>query len=353
MIRFGLVGAGAAALTHAREIAKLDGAAVAAVHARNSENGVRFAREQNIPRHFSDLDDMLAQPDIDAVIVATPNGAHLEPARSAARAGKHVVVEKPLEISVDRAEAIIDACRVAGVGLFTIYQRRHARVVEAARAAQAAGALGTPVLVNVVDNQYRPPAYYADAPWRGTRALEGGGCLSTQSVHMLDLMLHLCGSVQSVAARTARRFHAIETEDTAVVTLEFTSGALGTLSSSTAAYPGQRHLMTLSGTEGSLIFNAEYDQLVFCETLTGDLPPVLAHMGSLPRNFSFRDPMTPADYPTHGQGRQLSSITALLSEGSVPAMDDARTAELLAPNRLLEAIYASAAVGGAPIAVMV
>lgn len=332
VIRFGLIGAGVAAETHAREMAHVAGAAVAAVQARDPRKAAAFAARHGIPRACSDLAELLAEPAIDAVIVTTPNGLHLEPAVAAAEAGKHVVVEKPLEITEARARRIVDACAAAGVGLEVIYQRRHSAAAAQARADIAAGALGRIVLVNIVDNQFRSPAYYRDAAWRGTRAIEGGGCVITQATHLLDLAQWLAGPVAAVQARTATAFHAIETEDVAVATLEFASGALGTFSASTATAPGLRHLLTIAGTKGAIILNGEHDQIVFRQV--GRAPA-----SEIPEGFGFADPTDPRDYPTFGQRRQLQAIVERLRAGlQPPPIEDA-----LRSVRLVDAIYASAA----------
>ncbi|WP_068298603.1 Gfo/Idh/MocA family protein [Pararhodobacter sp. CCB-MM2] len=342
MIRYGLIGTGTAAGTHARELAAVPDARLVAVQARDPARATEFvARHAALHpglRVCETLQDLVAAPDVDAVIITTPNAAHLEPALAAAAAGKHVVLEKPIEVTPERAQAIVDACAAAGVRLFLVYQRRHAEATERARADLAAGHYGDVVLVNIVDNEYRTPAYYADNSWRGRRASEGGGCVTTQSTHMLDLAQYLLGPITAVTALCRTRFHAIETEDTAAALLEFASGAIGTFSSSTAAYPGQRHLVTISGTRGSIVFNAEHDQI----TLRCTQDDAANDITALPDGFSFRDPVEPRDYPTHAHRRLLEGITAELLGGPV---SPAATGDPMAALRVIEALYASAAQG--------
>lgn len=337
-VRFGLIGAGLASETHARELRGVDGASLEAVFARDPAKAAAFGTAHSVPRCYSDLGAFLADPDIDAVIIATPNGIHLDYAVAAARAGKHVIVEKPLEVSEKRASAIIAACRDANVRLFVIYQRRHAAATNQALSDIRSGRLGRIVLVNVVDNQYRSPAYYRKDAWRGTRSLEGGGCVITQSTHLIDLAQHLAGPVRSVYALTRTAFHDIETEDTAVAALEFAGGAIGTLSSSTAAFPGQRHLLGISGTEGSIIINGEHDEIVFRQ-VRGDPAP-----SPIPETFSFADPTDPRDYPTDGQRKQLQAIVAALTDPSAPTT---YAGEALMAVRVIDAIYRSSASGKA------
>lgn len=194
------------------------------------------------------------------------------------------------------------------------------------------GKLGKIVLVNIVDNQYRNPGYYQRDAWRGTRAIEGGGCVMTQSTHLIDLAQYIVGPIRSVFARTGTLYHDIETEDVATAVFEFTGGALGTFSSSTAAYPGQRHLLTISGTAGSIIINGEHDQIVFRQTKDETTA------GAIPAGFSFADPTDPRDYPTDGQRAQLTAIVDTLLKGATPESCDR---DLLMAARVTDAIYRS------------
>ena len=337
-IRFGLVGAGVAAATHAREIRKTDGGIIVAVHARDKDRAGEFARENAIPAVYDRLDEMLARPDLDAVIVTTPNGLHLETAIAAAVAGKHVVVEKPLEISEERASRIAAACRDNGVSLNVIYQRRYSQAAATALDDIQSGRLGKIILVNILDNQFRHPAYYSGADWRGTRSMEGGGCVITQATHLIDLAQYLAGPITRVDAITDTLFHSIETEDVAVATFRYRGGALGTFSASTAACPGLRHLLVVSGTQGSIIINGEHDQIIF-RSVVGDATP-----SGIPAGFSFADPTNPRDYPTEGQRRQLQVIIDRLRTGRA---DDTGIRDALRNVRVVDAIYRSQATGQA------
>jgi UDP-N-acetyl-2-amino-2-deoxyglucuronate dehydrogenase len=336
-IRFGIIGAGVAAETHARELRHVPGASLQAVFARNAEKAERFRSTFSIPSAYSDLEPFLRDRTIDIVIVATPNGLHRDYALSVAAAGKHVVVEKPLEMSVPRAEDIILACKNAGRRLFVIYQRRHAEATQQARLDILNGKLGKIILINIIDNQFRHPRYYSESHWRGTREQEGGGCIITQSTHLIDLAQYLLGPIVSVFAYTQTALHSIETEDSAVAVFKFANGAFGTLSSSTAAYPGLRHLITISGTEGSIIINGEHDQIVF-RASAHDANFIDYHAG-----FSFLDPIDPRNYPTFGQRAQLQQIVASLNNTGLRSEPDEY--ELLQALYVSDALYRSAAEG--------
>jgi predicted dehydrogenase len=334
LIRFGLIGTGVAAGTHARELARVDGARLEAVFARDAEKAAAFAAAFSIPRPCSHLSAFLADLAVDAVIVTTPNGLHLDYAVAAAKAGKHVVVEKPLEINEARAEQIVAACREAGVGLFVVYQRRYSDAASLAMRDIRAGKLGRIFLVNIVDNQFRMPSYYQQDGWRGTKAVEGGGCVITQSTHLIDLAQYLVGPITSVFARSDTVYHNIETEDVAVATLEFEGGVLGTFSSSTAAFPGQRHLLTISGTRGAIIINGEHDQVVF-RSMSDE-----GTLTEIPVGFSFADPSNPRDYPTDGQRAQLQAIVDVLRKGT---LSDSDADDAMMAVKVIDAIYRSAA----------
>jgi predicted dehydrogenase len=334
--RFGLIGSGLAAQTHARELTHVDGAVLRAVFARDLEKAERIRAAHNARTAYSDLDQFLSDPEIDAVIIATPNGLHRDFAIAAAAAGKHVVVEKPLETTTERGRDIIAACRKSQVRLFVIYQMRLSQAALAAKKDIEAGKLGRIILVNVVDYEYRVPDYYACDYWRGTQQFEGGGCLITQTTHLLDLIQHLVGPVASVFAHAATTFYTIETEDVAVATIRFANGALGTVSSSTAAYPAHRHLVTIIGTDGSISFNGEHDQIVFRRSRHDE------EVIDVPPGFSFGDAVDPKGFPTMGQRRQLQAIAiAIAAEGC----DAEQADDPLQTLRCLDALYRSAKEG--------
>jgi UDP-N-acetyl-2-amino-2-deoxyglucuronate dehydrogenase len=194
------------------------------------------------------------------VIVGTPSGLHGEHGTAAARRGLHVLVEKPIEITTVRCDALIEETRRSGVTLGVVFQDRMKAAVRELKATIAAGALGRVVLARAEVPWWRPPEYYRESRWRGTRELDGGGALINQAIHTVDLLMWLCGPVARVFGRTATQFHDIEVEDTAVAVLEFASGALGTLGAATCAYPGKARRVEISGSSGTAIL--EGDDLV-------------------------------------------------------------------------------------------
>ncbi len=260
---FGIVGCGMIAEFHARAIAEIPGARVVAALDRNPGKAEKIAAMAGEGcRPFVDLDAMLAHPGLDVVCVCTPSGAHRDPAVRAARAGKHVVVEKPLEITVPRADAIIEACDASGVRLCAIFPSRFSAANLALKDAVVRGRFGRLTLGSTSVKWWRGQEYYDSGRWRGTWELDGGGALMNQAIHNVDLLLWLMGEVESVQAMTATLAHErIEVEDAAVALLRFRSGALGVVEAATAAYPGLPKRTEVHGDAGSA--RVEQDDITF------------------------------------------------------------------------------------------
>ncbi len=249
---FGLVGCGMIAEYHARAISEIEGASVAAAFSRNPANAAKIADIAPGCAVYDDLDRMLAHPGLDVVCVCTPSGAHLDPALKAARAGKHVVVEKPLEITVERCDAIIAACDSASVRLCTIFPSRFSPANLALKEAIDLGRFGQLTLGDTHVKWWRTQDYYDSGGWRGTWDLDGGGALMNQAIHNVDLLQWLMGDVEAVSAMTATLAHErIEVEDTAVAAIRFKNGALGVIEAATSAYPGVLKRTEIHGSRGS------------------------------------------------------------------------------------------------------
>jgi len=270
------------------------------------------------------------------VVVGTPSGLHAEHARAAARRGLHVLVEKPLDITTGRIDALIDECDRARVKLGVIFQDRAAPHLQWLKHLIAQGGLGKPILVSAHVKWYRPPEYYAGSRWRGTWALDGGGALMNQGIHSVDLLLWLLGDVERVYATTRTALHAIEVEDTAVACLEFAGGAVGTLDVATSAFPGFPRRVELTGSEGTIV--VERDQVVSVQLRTPLAPPP-PDSGSA--NASATSPVVS---DARGHRRVLEDFVAALRTGAAPLCDgrDGRRSVELA-----QALYRSARAGAA------
>ncbi len=250
---FGIIGCGMIAEFHTKAIHEIEGARVVAAFSRSEVNGAKIAQLAGGDcKVYDDLDAMLAHPGVDVVCVCTPSGAHLEPAVKAARAGKHVVVEKPLEITLARCDAIIDACDQAGVRLCTIFPSRFSAANLSLKHAIDSGRFGRLSLGDTHVKWWRTQEYYDSGGWRGTWALDGGGALMNQAIHNVDLLQWLMGDVASVQAMTATLVHErIEVEDTAVAAIRFKNGALGVIEAATSAFPGLLKRTEIHGEHGS------------------------------------------------------------------------------------------------------
>ncbi len=253
----GILGTGMIAQHHAKAIGAVEGARVVAFASRSKERAQGMADEFGC-RGYGDYSAMLADPEVQIVSICTPSGAHMEPAIAAAEAGKHIVIEKPLEISLERCDRIIDAAQKHGVQLGGVFQSRFFEASRLLKSAVDAGRFGDIVLADAYVKWFRPQEYYDKGGWKGTAALDGGGALMNQSIHAIDLLLWFSGPVRSVQALKGVRGHErIEVEDTAVAALEFENGAMGVLEGSTAVFPGFLKRIEISGTKGSAILEEE------------------------------------------------------------------------------------------------
>jgi predicted dehydrogenase len=331
----GIVGAGTIGAVHTRAVAGLTDARLVAVAEPREEAGRALAAAHGATWH-DDLADLLARPDVEVVVLATPSGMHPDQAVLAAAAGKHVVTEKPMAISLAGADRMIDACRAAGVTLSVIFQNRFSRDALRLKRAIHAGLLGKPVLGNAFVHWHRTQDYYDAGGWRGTLALDGGGALMNQSIHTIDLLRWMMGPVASLSAFTATLRHQIEAEDTASATLRFASGALGVIQGTTAAREDLPVRIEIVGTEGRAVF--EGGRLAVWEaTREADEAALL----------SADDLALTADWQPYesfgvGHARQLGAILKALRDGAEPpvAGTDARQAV-----EIVLAIYRSQATG--------
>jgi predicted dehydrogenase len=266
-LRFGIVGCGGVAALHAQCLQQLSARGLARLVAgfdRTEKRRQEFAAKWGVPV-VATIEELLAREDVDAVIVTTPSGTHGELAERVANARKHVLVEKPLDLRLDRADAAIAAASRNGVVLGGIFQQRFHPNVRLVKRAIDAGYFGEVVLVHCETPWYRTQAYYDSAAWRGTWAFDGG-VLANQAPHMIDRMLWLAGDVDEVISATCEpgRGRSVEVETLAVATIRLTNGALGTITGTTLAFDGLPQRVVICGTEGSCAFSG--DELVHFKT---------------------------------------------------------------------------------------
>jgi len=255
----GIIGAGNISGTHARAARAMSDVEIAAVFGTNAAKVRAFCAAHG-GTAYSDFAAFLKHRPMELVLIGSPSGLHAEQGIAAAREGLHVLTEKPLDISLVKAEALVLASEAAGVKLGVFFQDRGESSLLALKRAIDAGSFGKPVLADARVKWWRPEEYYSGSTWRGTLAMDGGGALINQAIHTLDLLLWLWGDVVRVQAAKRTAVHRIEAEDTLVATLEFASGALGILQAATSVYPGFPRRVELTGSNGTVAI--EHDRVV-------------------------------------------------------------------------------------------
>lgn len=254
---FGIIGCGMISDFHSAAIADIKHGKLVAVSSRKAENSQRLVDRYSI-QAYSDYNEMLNRDDIDIVCVCTPSGAHMEPAVAAAEAGKHVIIEKPLEITLERCDDIIESCEKANVRLCAIFNSRFSDASQLVKDTVSSGRLGQLTLGDAYVKWYRSQDYYDSGDWRGTMELDGGGALMNQSIHAIDFLQYVMGPVESIQAFTDTLAHKrIDVEDVAVAALRFKNGALGVVEGTTAVYPGSLKKFEFSGTKGTIVLEEE------------------------------------------------------------------------------------------------
>ena len=330
-IHIGLIGGGNITETHARAARAIAGVEIAAIYGTNADKVDRLCSEHGGTR-YQDLENFLAHRPMDLVAIGSPSGLHATQGIAAAQRGLHVLTEKPIDISTERADALIDAADRNRVKLGVIFQDRLKPDICKLKQWVADGIIGKPILADARVKWYRPPDYYANSKWRGTLALDGGGALINQGVHTVDLLTWLFGDVIRVQARTSTALHTIEAEDTVAAILEFASGALGALQATTSAYPGYPRRLEITGSEGTVIL--EHDRIV-----AADLRNPAANINAdaaRDRNLSSSSPVVS---DTRGHQAVFEDFIQAIQNDRLPACDGREGRRSLA---VIEAIYRAA-----------
>lgn len=332
-IRFGIVGCGMIARFHARAIAEVKGTKLAGCASKTTASAEKFASEFPC-RVFRSWQELVASSDIDAVVVCTPSGAHLPPAVAAARAGKHVIVEKPLEITTRRCDRIIDECRRAGVLLATVFPSRFQTCWQPVRKALTAGRFGRLTLISGYVKWYRSQAYYDSGNWRGTWKLDGGGALMNQAIHTVDLLLWLGGPVVSAKAHRALLAHTgIEVEDVLTATVQYANGALGVIEATTAAYPGQPRRIEICGDRGTVVVEDETIRIWQFDSKSPSDRDVLKEFG---RPVTAGGATDPKSISHINHARQLRDFVSAIRNNRPPLIDGAEGRRSI---HLIESLY--------------
>lgn len=339
-IRFGIIGCGMIANFHAKALSDLAEAELVGAASRSADSAERFASENQI-QAYDTIEKLIEAPEIDAVSICSPSGAHLDAAVAAANAGKHVVIEKPLEVTVDRCNQIIDACDRGGVVLSTIFQSRFHKSSQLLKQAVDQGRFGTLSLGNAYVKWYRTQDYYDSGAWRGTWDLDGGGALMNQAIHNVDLLQWVMGPVEEISAFTSTRSHErIEVEDTAVASLRFASGALGTIEATTSAWPGSLKRLEIYGSTGSAVIeDADISQWQFSDSDSQDETVIREFQSQNTTSGGATDPAA-IDYSGHRE--QFRDVVEAIQQGRQPLINGP---EAIKSVEIICGIYESARKG--------
>ena len=268
-LKAAIIGTGAIFRNHLEAYHALDDVEIVAVCDVNEELAVRTAQEHDIPRAFGSVTELLSAVNdekdlgrLDVVSVCTPHPTHEAIVTEIAEAGVHVLCEKPLAISLESSQRMVDVCHRRGVKLGVLFQRRFWSAAQRIKALIDDGTIGQPILGHVSVMLHRDPSYYSATPWRGSWDTDGGGVLMTQGIHYIDLLLWLMGDVVEVHGHINTFVHQahMETEDSATATLKFASGAMATVQASTAVTPGLGVQIRITGTTGASVQLTEFPE---------------------------------------------------------------------------------------------
>lgn len=331
-MNFGLIGCGAIARFHAEAIGLTEGAVLAGVADARPDAAKSFAETYQI-RAYESVEDLLSSPDIDAVCICTPSGLHAPLAIQAAEHGKHMVIEKPMALTVASAEEITAACEKKHVTAAIVSQLRFSPDVQCVRSLVQSGEMGQIISANLEMKYFRSDEYYAASNWRGTWKMDGGGALMNQGIHGVDIMSFIMGGVKSVNGQIKTLAKKIEVEDTAVAALEFCNGALGTLTASVATAPGYPRTLTISSTKGTLVLEEQHIQS--CDIAGVSLPQQRAQQ----HNFGSSNP---TDIPVEGHVQQITDFIAAVREQRDPFVSLAEGKKAI---EIIEGIYTSSRTG--------
>ena len=351
-IRMGIIGPGVIAPSHAFAIDKAQGARLAAVCGRRPESATELA-DQYGAESGTDIAALLEA--VDAVTLCTPSGIHLDIALEVIAAGKHLLIEKPLETTPERIDQIVTAARQQGIVLAGVFQSRFAPVARRLKSLVAAGMLGEIYSGSAYIKRYRPQSYYDSGGWRGTWTLDGGGCLMNQGIHLTDLLLWFMGEPESVIGSADTRGRDVEVETMAMGLIRYHSGARGVIEATTLAYPELPEYVEIIGARGTLIFNGNMLQRLDLidpapeeETAKEELLQVSAELAAKRKRIIASAPPGAA-VPTVDMGHTpvVVDFVEAIRDSRPPLVDGAESRRAVA---LITALYESSRNDSQPVA---
>lgn len=333
---YGIVGCGVIAPWHARAVKNLPNADLIAVCDIELPKAEKLKEDFEAQYIYTDYNELLAREDIDVISICTPSGHHHEVAIAAAKAGKHVLSEKPLDVTHEHMDAMIKACRDADVKLACIFQRRTSKLWQLVKQAVDEQRFGKLVLGSAYLKYFRSQQYYDSAGWRGTWALDGGGALMNQGVHLIDLFRWIMGPVDTIFAFADHLARNIEVEDTCVASVKFASGAFGTMEGTTSVTPGLNHRMELHGEDGTIRIDGEN---IVSWDVPGENKDEVAAQLSDNIGDAASDPTAIAG---DGHQMQIADLLAAINEGREPMVNGEEARKAV---EFILAVYKSAQSG--------
>jgi len=334
---YGIIGCGGIGRVHARAVSNTPDVELIAVSDIVHEKADKLAHEFGARCAYAEYRDLLARDDIQIVSICTPSGTHADVGIDAARAGKHVLTEKPIDITLPKVDRLIDVCNEQNVRLACILQRRTLDVWQLVKRTIDVGKLGRMVLASAYLKYCRSQDYYdSGGGWRGTWALDGGGALMIQGIHMVDILQWIMGPVDLVLGFAEHLVRDIEVEDTAVASIRFRSGALGTVEAATSVVPGMEHRMEFHGEHGTI--RVEGENIVEWHVPGEDLATAIAQVECAEDRMS----PDPEGISPRGHQIQIADLVSAVREDREPMVTGAEARKAV---ELILAIYESARTG--------
>jgi UDP-N-acetyl-2-amino-2-deoxyglucuronate dehydrogenase len=331
----GIVGCGTVAGVHADAVRGAAGAELVSVFSRNRDRADRLGKSHGVTA-FSDWESFIRDERLDLVSICTPNGTHLDYGRLAAEMGKHVVCEKPIEVTLERGLELIGACKKNCVQLAVIFQNRFLDGALEMKLAVQTGVIGKPFMAGADVKWFRDQAYYDGASWRGTLALDGGGVLINQAIHTIDLLQWIAGRIKTVWGQTGTFTHfRIEGEDNAAACLRFENGAVGTITASTSVVPAEDRKISIHGVSGTAVLDGNAFRIL----KNGEAPPA-AGGDSGPSAGGAASPLQ--GFSAEAHRRQFEAIVQAILKNESPPVSGEESLNALA---VVLAIYKSAKTG--------
>lgn len=338
---FGIVGTGMISEFHYKAISELPNARLIAVYSRSEQKAKEWAERHGNIKPYWVIEEFLSDPEIDVVTICTPSGAHLEPAVKAAEFGKHVICEKPLEVTLERIDKMIEAHEKAGTKLGGIFNSRYEPVNQVLKKTIQEGRLGRICYGGGYIPWWRTQEYYDSGGWRGTWQYDGGGALMNQGTHTIDLLQWLMGvRVRRVVGFTGLVAHRnIEVEDIGVASLEFENGALGVIFGTTAMYPGLPSRVEIAGDCGTIVSESNCLRVFKFRDERPEDKQIMERFGTPPAIAGASDPKA-ISHENHK--RNFESFLRALDEAREPELNGREARKAV---EIVLAIYESARTG--------